>query len=184
MRIADRTDHGIDDTRSTHLLDPADDLARLGEAIDESVVANEYLPNSAALLAICVSNLPEVKRMLGDRAVRMLITEIEKRLKKVLRGSDVIGRLNEDQFGIVLSRCGPENILTAARRFLAAAAKRPVIIGDSAVEVMLSTASVPFPDEDLISSDDVIARAETRLLDETRSRTPTPACFNDGNLLG
>ena len=182
MPMADRTDHGIDDTQSTHK--PADDLDRLREAIDESVVANEYLPNSAALLAICVSNLPEVKKMFGGRAVKMLITEIENRLKQVLRGSDVIGRLNEDQFGIVLSRCEPENILTAARRFLAAAAKGPVIIGDCAVEVMLSTASVAFPDEGLISSDDVIARAETRLLDETRNRTPTLARFNDGNLLG
>jgi hypothetical protein len=40
---------------------------------------------------------------------------------------------------------------------------------------MLSTASVPFPDEDLISSDDVIARAETRLLQKQEvERLPSP----------
>jgi GGDEF domain-containing protein len=179
MRIAHGEDHGIGDTRSK----PTDDIDRLREAIDQSVVANEYVPNSAALLAICISDSADVKRKYGERTVKMLITEIERRLKDVLRGSDVIGRLNEDQFGIVLSRCGPGNILTAAKRFLAAATSTQIIIGDSAVGVLLSTASVAFPDEGLTSCEEVIAQAETRLLHEARSRTPTLTRFNDGNVL-
>jgi diguanylate cyclase (GGDEF)-like protein len=162
--------------------DGADDIGCLQKAIDESVAANEYMPSSAALLVICISNLPIVKDRIGVQAAKIVSTAVEKRLKKVLRSSDAIGRLSEGQFGIVLSRCRPDKIPTAARRFLAAATSARVVINDTAVEVMLSVASVAFPDEALTSCDAVIAQAETRL-QEARGRAPTVVRFNGGQVL-
>ena len=163
---------------------PANDIDRLRAAIDESVAANEYVPNSATLLAICISNLATIKDLIGDQAARMVSAEVEKRLKKVMRSSDVIGQLSEGQIGIVLSRCQPDKIPTATRRFIAAATAGRVMIGDSSFEVMISVASVAFPDEGLTSCDDVIAQAGTRLLHETTSRAPTVVQFNGGGVLG
>jgi diguanylate cyclase (GGDEF)-like protein len=156
MRVADRIDHGGDDMR------PSEDIRRLRLAIDESAAANQDMPNSAALLAVRISNMMRAKKLFGDRAAKIVMTEIEKRLKKVVRHTDAIGRLGEDQFGIVLSRCPPDKIPAAGKRFLAAATSAPIKTVDGAIEVTVSIISVGFPDEGLTSSE-VIARAETRM---------------------
>jgi two-component system cell cycle response regulator len=147
MRIAD----GIDE-----------DIVRLRVAIDQSVSANQDMPSSAALLVIRISNMTKAKKLFGDRAAQIVMTEIEKRLKKVVRHTDAIGRLGEDQFGIVLSRCPPDKIPAAGKRFLAAATSAPINTIDGSIEVTISIISVGFPDEGLTSSE-VIARAETRM---------------------
>jgi diguanylate cyclase (GGDEF)-like protein len=147
MRIAD----GIDE-----------DIVRLRVAIDQSVSANQDMPSSAALLVIRISNMTRAKKLFGDRAAQIVMTEIEKRLKKVVRHTDAIGRLGEDQFGIVLSRCPPDKIPAAGKRFLAAATSAPINTIDGSIEVTISIISVGFPDEGLTSSE-VIARAETRM---------------------
>jgi hypothetical protein len=101
-----------------------------------------------------------------------------------MRSSDAIGQFSEGQIGIVLSRCQPDNVPIATRRFIAAATSGRVLINDTGVEVIVSVASVAFPDEELTSCDDVIAQAGTRLLHETASRAPTVVRFNGGGALG
>ena len=170
--------------QSAEVRAPTNDLDRLRAAIDASVAANERIPKSSAFLAICISNLTTIKDILGDQVARMVSAEVEKRLKRVMRSSDVIGQLSEGQIGIVLSRCQPDKVPTATRRFIAAATSGRVLINDTGVEVMVSVASVAFPDEELTSCDDVIAQVGTRLLHETVSRAPTVVQFNGGGALG
>lgn len=138
---------------------PAYDIARLRTAIDQSIAANNDMPNSAALLAIRISNMTKIRELFGDQAAKIVMPEIEKRLKKVLRGTDVLGQLSEGHFAVVLTRCPPEEIPTAGKRFLAAATGARVYIIDGAVEVTISITGIAFPDEGL-TSDAVIARAE------------------------
>lgn len=139
MQIADRTDHGGEETR------PAEDIARLRLAIDQSIAANQDTPNSAALLAIRISNMMRAKKLFGDGAAKIVMIEVEKRLTKVVRHTDAIGRLSEDQFGIVLSHCPPDKISAAGKRFLVAATSAPIKTIDGAIEVAVSIISVGFP---------------------------------------
>jgi GGDEF domain-containing protein len=152
--------------QSTHVLQPAHDLVRLIEAIDQSVADNYRMPCSGAFLAIGVYNISLIKHLSADA----VLMEIAARLKKVMRHGDVIGRISEDHLGIVLSVCRPDNIAGATKRFLARVTSIDSPRGS--LDVTLSIASVAFPDQGMTSSG-VIKRAEETLVEAMRAGPPS-----------
>jgi GGDEF domain-containing protein len=152
-------------SQSIFALKPTHDLGRLTEAIDQSVADNYRMPRTGAFLAIGVYNLSLIKHL----SANAVLMEIAARLKKVMRRGDVIGRISQDHLGMVLSVCRPDNIVGATKRFLATVTSIDTPRGS--IDVMLSIASVPFPDQSL-TSPEVITRAEMTLVEAMRAGPP------------
>jgi GGDEF domain-containing protein len=117
---------------------------------------------TGAFLAIGVYNISLIKHLSANG----VLMEIEAQLKKVMRRSDVIGRLSQDHLGMVLSSCRPDQIAGATRRFLGTVTSFDTTGGS--IDLPLSIASVAFPDQGLTSSE-VITRAETTLVEAMRA---------------
>jgi GGDEF domain-containing protein len=153
------------ETQSIHVLKPVYDLVQFTEAIDHSVAENYQMPRTGAFLAIGVYNLSLIKHL----SANAVLMEIAARLKKVMRRGNVIGQISQDHLGIVLSVCRPDNIAGATKRFLATVTSIDTPRGS--IDVTLSIASVAFPDHGMTSSE-VIARAETTLVEAMRAAPP------------
>lgn len=135
---------------------------RLRTAVDRIIGGNERANVPSAFLAVAVDSLSTVPRSVADS----LLIEVARRLDRCLRVSDVIGRLGEDRFGIMLAYCPAGQIAAAARRIAGAVAAAPIETTEGRVAATVSIGAVACRKRDL-AAEDVILRAETAL-DEAR----------------
>ena len=111
----------------------------LREAFAESIIATQGDPHRGALAVMSISNLAVVKTAYGTETAAIVLGTVEQRLQKVLRGLDVMGRLGDDKFGIVLAHCKPEHASTVADRFVSAVQSEPIVTRDALISAELST---------------------------------------------
>ena len=150
-----------DDEKSRCTLDAIQGIALLRTSIEKSMVNNKQRPKSAALVVISIDNLTSITNLFGVEVTEPLLTEITRRLRDCLRTSDVVGRLSDDQLGIVLPYSRSGGAAVTVERVLALRSK-PVTTPHGPIDLKLSAASVSFPDEDLAPSD-MITRAQATL---------------------
>jgi diguanylate cyclase (GGDEF)-like protein len=160
-----------DDEKSRCTLDAIQGIALLRAGIEKSMINNKRRPKSAALVVLSIDNLAPITNLFGVEVIEPLFIEITRRLRDCLRTSDVIGRLSDDQLGIVLPYFRSDGAVVTVERVLALRSK-PVTTPHGPIDLKLSAASVSFPDEDLAPSD-VITRAQATLA-YVRSRKDKP----------
>ena len=88
---------------------------RLKAALEYALTASARYAAPGAYLVVGIDKLGPVSDAYGSAAADALILGVGQRLDRCLRAADVIGRLGGDRFGIVLSRCPPENIALRRR---------------------------------------------------------------------
>jgi diguanylate cyclase (GGDEF)-like protein len=136
-------------------------IALLHAVIEKITRNNRGRPKSAAFVIVSVDNMASIKSLFGFEIVEVLLTGITSRLRDCLRASDVIGRLSDDQLGIVLPSCRHNGAAVTVDRVLALRSQ-PITISHGPVDLKLSAASVAFPGEDR-TAPDVITRAQATL---------------------
>jgi diguanylate cyclase (GGDEF)-like protein len=77
------------------------------------------------VLLAAIENLFTLNRTHGYDAAEQVIVEMVSRLRREMRGSDVIARYAGNKFGLVLAGCDAEQMQVAARRFIEAIAGAP-----------------------------------------------------------
>lgn len=70
---------------------------------------DERYGGTSSVLYYDFENLDEITARFGKSVANAAIQEIGKALMKQVRGSDVVGRLAVDEFGILLMRCDNDN---------------------------------------------------------------------------
>ncbi len=94
----------------------------------------------------------------GDAALRHLVGLLHKALRKV----DLIGRLGGEEFAIVLSSSGTQQVLRVAERLRAVVAKTPLDAGAARVDMTISIGLAMASDTDH-NVEQVVARADAQL---------------------
>ncbi|MFT7823731.1 MAG: EAL domain-containing protein [Sulfurimonas sp.] len=120
-----------------------------------------------AFLYIDIDNFKKINDYYGHHIGDLLLVEISKRLKSIMREDDIIGRLGGDEFGIILLNLDKEKSETAkcikkitAKIFKSIA--RTFIINKYQIEASLSIGIKLFPgNED--DKNDVIIHADTAM---------------------
>jgi len=74
---------------------------------------------SCAFLIVAIDNLARVNEAYGFDVADEVISAVAKRLRAKMRGGDSVGRYSGNKFGVVLTKCTPDDIATAAERLLA-----------------------------------------------------------------
>jgi diguanylate cyclase (GGDEF)-like protein len=109
-------------------LDPATgalNRASLGEHINELLEgARRRSTETFVVLLAAIENLFTLNRTYGYDAADQIV-EMVSRLRREMRGSDVIARYAGNKFGLVLAGCDAEQMQVAARRFIEAIAAAP-----------------------------------------------------------
>ncbi len=136
---------------------------RLREALEYSLACAQRYDQPGAFLAIGIDQLDRINTAYGYAVGDRVLVEISQRLDHCLRGTDVIGRLGSDRFGVVLSTCPEVEAVAIAERIVQAARQTPVIVAGERIHGTISVGVVHFPEQSKTSFD-VIAKAEGALL--------------------
>jgi len=135
---------------------------RLRQAVDQALSEALRFGTSGAFAIFGVDQLAMINSAYGHEAGDSVLVAVGKRLSGCLRGSDVIGRVGGDRFGVLLSRCAREEAWRAAERVIETVRAEPVETTAGPVRITLTGGVVVFP-EQAGSSHDILAKAEGAL---------------------
>jgi diguanylate cyclase (GGDEF)-like protein len=141
---------------------------RLREALTQAVASSVRSGAPGAYLAIGIDKLGTINDAFGYETADKVIIEIGRRLDQQFRESDVIGRVGGDRFGVVLTNCPPEDVVTVSEKILALVGHAPIATDVGPIYATVSIGSVSFPEQGKTSFD-VMTRAETALAEAKRA---------------
>lgn len=115
--------------------------------------------NSAALLLLDIDGFQSLNRLHGNAACDMLLTEIALRLSEAVRESDVVGRMEGDQFAILaVDVHTAENVEIVAGKLLASIA-RPFVIHEAEIRLTASV-GIAFQPAELLDATRLVTMVE------------------------
>ena len=130
----------------------------LEKTLDEAIRCR----SSCGFLLIAIDNLARINESYGFEPADQLIGAVAKRIRKLMRGKDTLGRFSGNKFGIVLRDCTPDDLAIAAERMLTGVrdAMMPTATGTIAVTVTIGGVTAP---RHARSVAEVLARAQEAL---------------------
>jgi diguanylate cyclase (GGDEF)-like protein len=115
--------------------------AVLTQALDEAVKFQQ----SCGFLLVSIDNLGRINESYGYDIADEVIAEVAKRLRAKMRGADVLGRYSGNKFGVVLRKCGTDDLRIAAERLLVGVRDRVVSTKAGPVAVTVTVGGVVAP---------------------------------------
>ncbi len=102
---------------------------------------------SGAFLYAGIDHMSDVNADHGEESANRVLFEVGERLKRALRSGDVMGRIDGDRFGLVLSNCTATEMSMAAERFLNAIRSEPFLLPNHPpIHLTISIGGCNFPD--------------------------------------
>ena len=123
---------------------------------------------AGACLAIDIDNLTRINDAFGFDAGDTVIAEIGARLQRLLRGRDMIVRMEGGRFGLLLDNCDKGGAAAAADRILRVLRAGPVETAAGPIAATLSLGGVIFP-ADARRPEELVSHAELALQEAKRA---------------
>ena len=142
--------------------------ARVRDAIDHALSQARRYAQQGAFMVVGVDRLDRIASTYGDGVRDQVIVRIGRRLEDAVRATDLIGRIGERGFGVVLGRCDEAGLSAAAQNVIARVAATPVMTKAGPVAASVSVGGVMFPDVAKTPSG-AISAAEDAFFDATRA---------------
>jgi len=92
----------------------------LTEALTVALAEAVKFRGSCGFMLIAVDNLARINESYGFGVADEVIASVGRRLRSRMRGGDLLGRFSSNKFGVILKTCTPDDLTSAADRFLAA----------------------------------------------------------------
>lgn len=118
---------------------------QLREVLKRTINGIAHHQKEAAFLLIGIDNLAMINEAYGMDVADDVIGLVAKRIAKLMRKTDVIGRYSGNKFGLILHNCREEHIQVAAARLIEAVGQDVIETDDEAVSVTLSAGAVSIP---------------------------------------
>lgn len=90
----------------------------MAEIMSAAIAGAQDERESAGFILIGIDNLALINDAYGFDVADEVIAAISKRLRSRLRGSDTLGRVSGNKFGVVLQKCSESDMVIAADRLL------------------------------------------------------------------
>lgn len=132
---------------------------RLRAVLDNALAEALRFGTTGGFAVFGLDQLAMINSAYGHEAGDAVLLEMGHRLDTCLRGSDVIGRVAGDRFGVVLARCNQQEALRAVERAVQEIRCRPVDTPAGPVRVTVTAGVVIFPTQSSTSYD-IMAKAE------------------------
>ena len=132
------------------------------ERVEESLRAAQRHERRCALLYIDVDNFNAINDTFGHHAGDTALIQIAARLRKTVRGDEMVGRLAGDEFAVFLPDVQSEDDARAVRERVNGAFVEPFELEGNLVPVSISVGIAYFPDE-AASREELFARADARM---------------------
>ena len=118
--------------------------------------------SSCSFLLVAIDNLARMNQSYGFDVADEAIATLTKRLRKLTRGKDTLGRYAGNKFGIVLCDCTPDDMNFAAERLLAGVRDELIATSAGPIAVTVSIGGVVAPRHARTTAE-MLARAEEAL---------------------
>jgi diguanylate cyclase (GGDEF)-like protein len=141
---------------------------------------SERYGSPIACLLVDVEGLTEVRERYGVYLSDEVLKAVARRLKRVVRDHDVVGRYGGDRFVIVAVSDG-EGAKSLGRRILESASGEPVAVGEARVPVVLRIGGSTNRSEGVEILEDLFAVAETAL-EEAKMRSERVTVAEDSSV--
>ncbi len=137
---------------------------RLRQALQQMIVHSQRYGLPGAYLSIGIDKLTLVNDAYGHVTADAVIVAAGQRLERVMRASDVMGRIGGNVFGIVLSQCPESETGTVAEKILRVFREHPIHTPSGPIHVTVTVGGVAFPSQ-VQTAADAMTRAEAAMHD-------------------
>ncbi len=142
--------------------------SRLREALDHAIAYAERYDAPGAYLTVAIDDLSLIGDAYGTEIADAAVIAVGQALDQCLRASDVVGRVAEDQFGVIVSACAETDMASAADKILSELRQVSVRAPAGPLHITASIGGVPFPSIARTAQDAMI-KAEIALAGARRS---------------
>jgi diguanylate cyclase (GGDEF)-like protein len=142
--------------------DPVTGLANrlsLEERMANALNAHRASSESAAVVFVGLERLAEVRDTLGYQAGDYVVRQIAERLRNAVRGSDLIARIGDDEFAVLLMALRRAEDAAIVARKLYSALDVPLVVGGHQIRLEPAVGVSVYP-QDGETSDLLLARAD------------------------
>jgi diguanylate cyclase (GGDEF)-like protein len=115
------------------------------DRIQQAILTAQREGGSVALLMVDLDRFKEINDTLGHRSGDLVLQQVGRRLRDVLRESDTVARLGGDEFSVLLPGDGMDGAVLTARKMLEAL-DRPFTLDNRALNVKGSIGIGLFPE--------------------------------------
>lgn len=119
--------------------------ARLRDEVEHALSFSRRFRVEGGFLVLGVDKLAMVNNAYGYEIGDAVLVAIGQRLDRVLRASDVIGRLGGDRFGVLLTNCPEDCISTCMERIIDVMRDQAIEINGQSIPITVSIGCVLFP---------------------------------------
>ena len=110
----------------------------LTEVLEKTLDDTARFRSSCGFLLVAIDDLARINEAYGFETADQLIAAVGKRIRKLMRGKDTLGRFSGNKFGIVLRDCTPDDLAIAAERALAGVHDEMVATGTGAIAIAVT----------------------------------------------
>jgi diguanylate cyclase (GGDEF)-like protein len=136
--------------------------AYLTETLEATLDEVTRFRESCGFMLVAIDRLGHLNEAYGFDVTDELIGKVAKRIRERLRGKDRLGRISGNKFGIILTRCAPDELEVAAERLLAGVRDETIVTEAGPVAVTLSIGGVTAP-RHARTVPEILARAQDAL---------------------
>jgi diguanylate cyclase (GGDEF)-like protein len=148
--------------------------ARLRETLEHALAYATRYAVSGGYMVVGIDRLSLLGEAFDYRTVNTVVIEVGNRLDRCLRASDVVGRVGDDSFAVVLAQCGEDELPVAAEKVLEAVRGASIDTPSGPLHITVSVGCVAFPQGGQ-SAHDLMAKAEVAL--QSARRVGRNSCF-------
>ncbi|MEX1205495.1 MAG: bifunctional diguanylate cyclase/phosphodiesterase, partial [Dongiaceae bacterium] len=135
---------------------------RLRDALEHALTYSRRYGVTGGYVVVGVDKLAMINTAFGYETGDQVVIAVGQRLDRVLRSSDIVGRVGGDRFGVILSQSTEAQMANAAERILQSVRSDPIMVGDLRIHTTVSIGGILIPGLSSAAYD-VMAKAETAL---------------------
>jgi diguanylate cyclase (GGDEF)-like protein len=135
---------------------------RLIEVLQKTLDEAMRFRSSCGFMLVAIDNLARINESYGFDVGDEVIAAVGKRVRRLMRGKDTLGRYCGNKFGIVLTACTPDDMAIAAERMLAGIREEMVASASGPVAATATIGGVIAPRHARTAAE-VLARAQEAL---------------------
>jgi len=151
---------------------------RLRDALEHALSYSLRYDTPGVYLQVGIDNLALIHDTYGRDVAEQVVVAVSRELDRSLRASDVIGRIAQETFGIILNGCAGADLPVTAEKILHAVQQASVMSDKGYLPVTGSVGAVAFP-ESARTAPDAMAKAALALEQARRSGNN---CYNLYNM--
>lgn len=135
---------------------------RFQEELERSIAYAQRYDQQGALLFIDLDQFKYINDTYGHQYGDEYLLDVSRRLAKVLRKTDILGRLGGDEFGIIIPSATAEETDTIANALLGTLSQETIEYEDKLIHISASIGVAFFPTQGTIAND-LLAKADAAM---------------------